>query len=155
MIKKIFRSVLQGEISVIKNIFRSVLRSFEESYFCTKLMNALLYIWRRIWTVDEQYILLKNICEMSRGWDWVLYSDLKVRWPECPPEEVILNLANYTYIQVSQSNIKGPNGFYIDKYFPNPEAFSYVRQCRDSLRNLVITTATLFVTVWTLLATLF
>lgn len=61
-----------------------------------------------------------------------------------PTAAYFLNLANHSYVEV--------NGVL---FFPNPEAFSYVRQCRDSVRNLVITSATLLVSVGALLATLY
>lgn len=140
---------------VNKRFVDSVIRCFKESFFISRLMKTLSHARRHILLDDEQYMLLKSICEISRGRDWVLHSELVERWPNCPPQEVVHNLANHTYIDTQLSEIRGSEGERMWRYFPNPETFSYVRQCRDSLRNLVVTSATLLVAVWTLLATLF
>ena len=94
--------------------------------------------------VDAQYKFLKTVCKLSLGERWVSYAEIKQHWKKCPDRSVLLNLANHSYVEV--------NGVL---FFPNPEAFSYVRQCRDSVRNLVITSATLLVSVGALLATLY
>ena len=98
--------------------------------------------------MDKQYKFLKIVCKLSHGEKWVPYSEVKKKWRKCPSETVLLNLANHTYVD-SSGGIKNLS------FFPNPEAFSYVRQRKDSIRNLFVTTATLLVAVWTLLATLF
>ena len=97
---------------------------------------------------DYQYKLLKIICKKSRGIDHVSYSEIKKAWKKCPEPNAILNLCKGAYLQ---SDYKDKEYY----FFPNPEAFSYVRQCRDSFRNLIVTSATLLVAVWTLLATIF
>lgn len=97
--------------------------------------------------MDIQYEFLKRVCKLSKGENWVPYSVVRSNWKQCPEQAVLNNLAKYTYVDTNRD--KGE-----DQYFPKPEAFSYVRQCRDSIRNLVITLATFLVAVWTLLATL-
>lgn len=97
--------------------------------------------------MDKQYKFLKIVCRLSRGEQWVSYKDVKKKWRKCPPEHVLLNLANHTYVECD-------GGISNLKFFPNPEAFSYVRQRRDSIRNLFVTSATLLVAVWTLFTTL-
>lgn len=136
------------------NIANSVIRCFEESFFFSKLVKALIRVRRHILLDDEQYMLLKSICEISRGRNWVLHGELVAHWPDCPPQEVVANLSKSAYIDAELSDARDANGKHIYCYFPKPEAFSYVRQCRDSIRNLVVTSATLLVTVWTLLASL-
>ena len=97
--------------------------------------------------MDAQYKFLKIVCRKSKGKDWVSYSSVCKAWGRrCPSQTVISNLANYTYVDI---DYKAEH-----LYFPRPEAFSYVRQCRDSIRNLIVTTATLAVAIWTLIATL-
>lgn len=98
--------------------------------------------------MDAQYKFLKTVCRLSQGIEWVTYSEVKKVWRKCPEQDVIANLAKHTYVDAEHDSKTG------DRYFPKPEAFSYVRQCRDSIRNLVITAATLLVAVWTFLATL-
>lgn len=136
------------------NIANSVIRCFEESFFFSKLVKALIRVRRHILLDDEQCMLLKSICEISCGRDRVLHSELEERWPDCPPQEVVASLTRFSYIDTELSDARDASGKHIYCYFPKPEAFSYVRQCRDSIRNLVVTSATLLVTVWTLLASL-
>lgn len=137
-----------------KRFVDSVIRCFKESFFISRLMKTLSRARRHILLDDEQYMLLKSICEISRGRDRVLHSELAERWPDCPPQEVVANLTKFAYIDSELSDTRDENGKHIYCYFPKPEAFSYVRQCRDSLRNIVVTSATLLVAVWTLLASL-
>lgn len=98
--------------------------------------------------MDKQYKFLKTVCKLSKGERWVTYQDIRAHWRKCPGRDVLLNLANHTYVDV--------HGIRDDmSFFPNPEAFSYVRQCRDSVRNLIVTTATFLVSVGTLLAAIY
>lgn len=94
--------------------------------------------------MDAQYKFLKTVCKLSKGERWVTYSEIQERWRKCPDRSVLLNLANHSYVEVSGMS-----------FFPNPEAFSYVRQCKESIRNLVITSATLLVSVGAFLASLY
>lgn len=94
--------------------------------------------------MDAQYKFLKTVCKLSKGERWVTYSEIKEHWSKCPDRSVLLNLANHSYVTVSGM-----------AFFPNPEAFSYVRQCKDSIRNLVITTTTLLVSVGAFLTSLY
>ena len=96
--------------------------------------------------MDAQYKLLRIICRESKALEWVPYSRIKQKWPDCPDTNVILNLANLTYLEVDGV---GENS----RFFPLPEAFTYVRQCRDSTRNLVVTVITLLLSLATLLLT--
>lgn len=97
--------------------------------------------------MDAQYKFLRIVCKLSQGKNWVTYQQVAAQWKHCPTKDVLANLANHTYVDIDWRS-DAP------AYFPTPEAFSYVRQCRDSVRNLVITAATLLVTVWTLLTTI-
>lgn len=94
--------------------------------------------------MDAQYKFLKTVCKLSKGERWVTYSEIKKHWSKCPDRSVLLNLANHSYVAVSGM-----------AFFPNPEAFSYVRQCKDSIRNLIITTTTLLVSVGAFLTSLY
>lgn len=97
--------------------------------------------------MDNQYKFLKLVCKLSNATDWVTYDALRKHWKNCPPEKVLINLAEHSYVE----HLHEQSGYL---FFPNPEAFSYVRQCQDSIRNLIVTSATLLVAVWTLLATI-
>ena len=66
--------------------------------------------------MDAQYKFLKTVCKLSMGERWVSYAEIKQHWKKCPDRSVLLNLANHSYVEV--------NGVL---FFPNPEAFSYVR----------------------------
>ena len=98
----------------------------------------------RRYYMDAQYKFLRILCKKSKGERWVTYEEICKAWKKCPKQDVIANLAKTTYIQIEYKPVI--------EYFPNPEAFSYVRQCNDSIRNLVVTSATLLVAVWTLVA---
>ena len=111
-----------------KRFVDSIIRCFKESFFISRLMKALSCARRHILLDDEQYMLLKSICEISRGRNWVFHSELVERWPNCPPQEVVANLAKYTYIDSELSDTRDAEGKRIWHYFPKPEAFSYVRK---------------------------
>lgn len=93
--------------------------------------------------MDVQYKFLKKVCRMSNGVEWVSYSQLAKSWRRCPKCSVLLNLADNTYVTA----IPELDGV---KFFPLPEAFSYVRQRKDSTRNLIVTVATLVIAAFTL-----
>jgi hypothetical protein len=97
--------------------------------------------------MDVQYQFLKRVCAISKGKCSVPYSQLKSIWKKCPDKDTILNIANRVYVETSQSEGES-------SYFPIPEAFAYVRQCRDSIRNLIVTTTTLVVSVLALLTSI-
>lgn len=94
--------------------------------------------------MDAQYRFLKTVCRLSGGKGWVSYAQIQKAWRACPEENVLLNLANYSYVTVDLEHGTC-------KFFPSPEAFSYVRTRKDSIRNLIVTTATLMLALGTLL----
>ena len=96
--------------------------------------------------MDAQYQLLRIVCRESKALEWVPYAVIKQKWRGCPDVNAILHLANLTYLEVDDV---GDN----PRFFPLPEAFTYVRQCRDSTRNLVVTIITLLLSLATLLLT--
>lgn len=98
--------------------------------------------------MDYQYQFLKRLCAMSEGRTRVTDSQIRAIWDGCPDKEVLVNLANYAYMDIEHEGGE-------ISYMPSPTAFSYVRQCRDSIRNLIVTSATLFVSVLTLLASVY
>lgn len=97
--------------------------------------------------MDAQYRLLRIVCRESKAFEWVPYAVIKQKWKNCPDVNVILNLTNELYLSKSGS---GEGSCFL----PLPQAFTYVRQCRDSIRNLVITVLTLLISLATLALTL-
>ena len=91
--------------------------------------------------MDAEYQLLRIVCRESKALEWVPYAVIKQKWRGCPDVNAILHLANLAYLEVDGV---GENS----RFFPLPEAFTYVRQCRDSTRNLVVTIITLRLFPW-------
>lgn len=96
---------------------------------------------------DAQYKLLKQVCSLFDGDNYVLEKDLKATWPACPSHNAILNLVSGSYLDYN-NDVHNPG------YIPLPETITLVRERKRSTVLLIISVATLVVAILTLAATL-
>ena len=88
-----------------------------------------------------QYQLIKRVCKLYDGKNYVEESQLRSTWKKCPEHDIILNLAAEEYLQVSQ-DLNNP------AYIPTP---SCLRAVSEHKRNTVL----FLVGILTLAATIF
>lgn len=68
---------------------------------------------------NAQYHFLKLLCDLFDGEHFVLESDIRALWPECPPHNHILSLGCGDYFE-SNYSINSPG------YIPLPQGFALV-----------------------------
>ena len=96
--------------------------------------------------MDAQYKFLRLLCRLSKGSRWVPASELRSHWNSMPSYETLSRIGRNVYFESNYNKDIGEV-----EYIPLPAAFTHVRQCRDSIRNLIVTTVTLVFTALALL----
>lgn len=96
---------------------------------------------------QTQYKLIKILCDLCDGENYVKYSEIKKLWPDCPSINAISNICDKIYIE-ENLDTKDPG------YFPTPAAIQLVRTSESGKKSHNVAVAALIVGLFTLAATI-
>lgn len=96
----------------------------------------------------KQYKLLSVVCKLYDGEHYVKEAEIRKKWKKCPGHHAILNIAGDEYLEYNYDS-KDPG------YIPTPRTLEVVRERRRSTILLIVAVATLFLTGFQFLDSLF
>ena len=96
----------------------------------------------------KQYKLLSVVCKLYDGEHYVKEAEIRKKWKKCPSHNAILNATRDDYLLFNYDS-KDPG------YIPTPRALEIVRERRRSTVLLIVAVATLFLTGFQFLNSLF